>query len=43
MVLNGAKIGKGSVVAAGAVVPEGTEVPPLEHGDGRAGQGEASR
>ena len=29
MVLNGAKIGKGSVIAAGAVVPEGAEIPPL--------------
>jgi carbonic anhydrase/acetyltransferase-like protein (isoleucine patch superfamily) len=27
-VLNGAKIGKGSVVAAGALVPEAMEVPP---------------
>jgi carbonic anhydrase/acetyltransferase-like protein (isoleucine patch superfamily) len=27
-ILNGAKIGEGSIVAAGAVVPEGREFPP---------------
>ena len=28
IVLNGAKIGRGSVIAAGALVPEGVEIPP---------------
>jgi carbonic anhydrase/acetyltransferase-like protein (isoleucine patch superfamily) len=27
-ILNGAKIGEGSIVAAGALVPEGKEFPP---------------
>jgi carbonic anhydrase/acetyltransferase-like protein (isoleucine patch superfamily) len=29
VILNGAKIGKGSVIAAGALVPENAEIPPL--------------
>ena len=28
IVLNGAKIGAGSIIAAGTLVPEGAEVPP---------------
>jgi carbonic anhydrase/acetyltransferase-like protein (isoleucine patch superfamily) len=28
VVMNGAKIGRGSIVAVGAIVTEGTEIPP---------------
>ncbi len=42
ILLNGAHVGTGSIVAAGTLLVEGMKVPPRVAGDGQPGQGEAA-